>query len=293
MNGKYAVQMPVAWIDTNEFVRSYVMYLAMDCEEPFVYTMTARYDARGRQAKHISCDVHTRCRKCESCRRRKSMYWAGRAITEFQRNPSTYMVTLTMRPEMHYHFDAVMHERFPGLASELKASSDGLASATLFAHRARVIGCEVTKYLKRLRKRAPFRTMVVAEAHKEGDSLVAGRPHFHLLIHEVENGTLIQDSEWRLDQGFCTRCNRIHSDSGMVCDHAFVRYQWPHGFTKVVRCVDEKSVYYLCKYVSKAMMSRVRASQRYGDLEEISPTHNHGMIVSSSIRGIEKEAVTP
>lgn len=265
------VPMPIGYVETTRFRRKFRMALAMDCEEPFTYELHARYDGRGRQAKPIWVEVETRCRKCERCRKRKSMYWAGRAITEFQRNPSTYMVTLTFAPEVHYFYDAVMHERFPHLNEELKARQ-GLASATLFAYRARVLGHEVTKYLWRLRKRARFRTMIVAEAHAESGSAVAGRPHFHILLHEVEDGTLILDTEWRPEAGFCTRCNRVHDKPGEVCDHAFVRYQWAHGFTKVVRCVDAKSVYYLCKYVSKALASRVRASKGYG----VEDAHEHG-----------------
>lgn len=197
------------------------------------------------------------------------MYWAARAVEEFHANPSTYMVTLTLRPEMHYHFDAVMHQRAPELLPRLreieKAGRSGLASATLFRARAQNMGTEIQRYLKRLRKRAPLRYLQVAEAHREGESLVAGRPHFHLLVHEVELGTLVRPGEYRVENGHCPRCDRWHKSAFELCDHAFVRTQWPHGYTKVVRCVDEKTAYYLCKYMSKAMEVRVRASLDYGD----------------------------
>lgn len=254
----------VPWTDTDAFRRHFELRLAMDCEEPFTYTLWSRYRTNTKRGKAIFIDVATRCRKCTACRDRKAMYWAGRAVSEYNRWPSTYMVTLTLRPEMHYHFDAVMHSQFPELAEEIKAFDRGLAAATLFQRRAQVIGREVTLYTKRLRKRAPLRTLIVAEAHAESGSAVAGRPHFHLLLHEKENGTLINPTEWRMETGWCSRCARNHTSEGEVCDHAFVRHQWPHGFTKVVRCVNEKSVFYLCKYMSKAMATRVRASQGYG-----------------------------
>lgn len=198
------------------------------------------------------------------------MYWAHRAVDEFYANPSTYMVTLTLAPEMHYFFDAQMHSSAPELGPRLsameKAGETGLASATLFRARAQTIGAEVQRYLKRIRKRAPFRYLQVAEAHgSDSHPGVAGRPHFHILLHELELGTLITESEYKLEAGPCTRCSRWHKNAGELCDHAFVRVQWPHGHTKVVRCIDHKSAFYLCKYMSKAMEVRVRASIDYGD----------------------------
>lgn len=196
------------------------------------------------------------------------MYWSGRARAEFEKWPATYMVTLTMRPEMHYHFDAIMYDRFPQLAKEIKALPEGLAAATLFTRRTQVVGPEVTKYLKRVRLRAPFRYLQVAERHREPEpgevSAVAGRPHFHILLHELELGALVKPEEYRLERGYCTRCARFHTKEGELCDHAYLRQQWTYGFTKIRRCVDSRSATYLCKYISKAMSSRVRASIDYG-----------------------------
>jgi len=236
------------------FRRRFDADLSMDCEAPFEYTLAARFNRRADLGRFIALDLKTRCRKCDACRARKSMYWAARAQTEFEKSPATYMVTLTMRPEEHYLVDALV-------AKQKKAN--GLASAPLFQERATESGKLVTRYLKRLRKRAPFRCLLVTEAHKEGASAVAGRPHFHLLIHEKEYGSLISPDHVADCDGWCSRCNRFQK-IGEVCDVANVRKQWPHGFTRVVRCHDARSAMYLCKYISKSMASRVRASLDYG-----------------------------
>jgi len=258
---------PIPFRDTDAFRRRFELRLDMDCEDPFTFELWSRYDRRAKQVRPIFIDVWTRCRKCDACRKRKAMYWSGRARTEFDKSPATYMVTLTMRPEVHYHFDAVMHRNHPELAEALRvqARDTGLAAATLFRFRAQTVGAEVQKYLKRIRLRAPYRYLQVAEAHKESGSAVSGRPHFHLLVHEQEMGALVHESEYRLDRGYCTRCSRWHTREGELCDHAFVRYQWAHGHTKVVRCMDAKSAMYLCKYVSKSLSFKVRASQGYGE----------------------------
>lgn len=94
----------------------------------------------------------------------------------------------------------------------------------------------ITLWLKRLRKncQCKFRYLLVTEAHKSGD------PHFHLLIHEVE-GKLTERQ---------------------------LRLTWEHGYSmfKLVG-VDEGSPTskYICKYLSKSLLARVRASVRYGE----------------------------
>jgi len=258
---------PMPWAGEDRFRRHFRADLSMDCEGPYEYTLYGRYDRRNDMGRAIFVTMKTRCRKCEPCRERRSLYWSARAMTEYDRWPSTYMVTLTLRPEVHYYFDAKVHEALrPKHAIE--ASEGRLAPATLYAYRARVLGAEVTKYLKRVRKRAPFRYLLVAEAHKNAGA-VFKRPHFHLLIHEVETGTLVKPHERAAQDGMCHTCGRLHY-AGELCDHAFLRTRWEHGFTKAVLAYDSKSVYYLCKYISKDMQARVRASIDYGE-ERLSP----------------------
>lgn len=77
-------------------------------------------------------------------------------------------------------------------------------------------------------------------------------------------------SEWQDFEGFCEAGCRdpngrpVWHEAGTLHDHAFVRQQWPLGFTTVKRCMDMKSAVYVCKYVSKDPMARVRASIGYG-----------------------------
>jgi len=255
------------WAGETLFRRHFEGDLSMDCEAPFEYTVYGRYDRRNDMGRAIFVTMKTRCRKCQACRERRSLYWAARAMTEYDRWPSTYMVTLTLRPEVHYFFDAKVRDALrPKHAIE--ASEGCLAPATLYAYRARVLGSEVTKYLKRIRKRAAFRYLLVAEAHKN-EGAVFRRPHFHLLIHEVETGTLVKPHERAAEDGMCHTCGRMHF-AGELCDSAFIRTKWEHGFTKAVLAYDTKSVYYLCKYLSKDMLARVRASIDYGE-ERLSP----------------------
>jgi hypothetical protein len=94
---------------------------------------------------------------------------------------------------------------------------------------------EITKFLKRLRKEsgARLRYMCVAEEHADGD------PHWHVLLHEV---------------------------SGDVRKRS-IQAQWKLGFSaaKLVDTSSGRAAAYPCKYLSKSIAARVRASIRYGE----------------------------
>ena len=147
--------------------------------------------------------------------------------------------------------------------------------------------------------RGPFRYLLVAERHLANSASEAyGRPHFHLLVHE-KAAALITEREWSPHAGPCENgClnkwgkPRYHV-AGEVCDHALIRGQWPHGFTKVIRCMDAKSAVYVCKYVSKDPMARVRASIGYGGEKEAPPNtlHEEDGVFRSAIS--EEETLTP
>lgn len=100
-----------------------------------------------------------------------------------------------------------------------------------FAALARASGVYVTRFFKRLRKNTgmKFRYLVVHEQHADGF------PHVHMLVHE---------------------------STGHVTKRE-VQREWPFGFT-VVKLADIKTARYVCKYVSKDAMARVRASINYG-----------------------------
>lgn len=254
--------------------RAFVAELAMDCEEPYTVEVWGRYSRTGKQVKGIWVDVNTRCRKCQSCLDRKAKYWAARAMDEYVQSSATWMLTLTCTPEFHYEMDARMRQPLyvaGKLVRHEVGPFNGLASATLFRLRAREIGYEITKYLKRIRKeRGAFRYLLVAERHmKDPNSPVFGRPHFHVLLHEQDNA-LVLPHEWQVSKGFCEAdCKNhgrplYHKTAGEAHDAAIVRTQWAHGWTKLVRCGNAQSALYVCKYVSKDPMARVRSSQGYG-----------------------------
>lgn len=104
-----------------------------------------------------------------------------------------------------------------------------------------VSGLEVTRYLKRLRHhaKAPIRFVCVTELHK------SGLPHYHLLIHEQQRGAL---------------------------SHAVLAEHWTWGFERW-RVVDPQSqpAWYLCKYLVKQKVDRVRASLLYGGRQKDQP----------------------
>lgn len=97
------------------------------------------------------------------------------------------------------------------------------------------IGPEITRYLKRVRKesKSSFRYLLVMEAHK------SGLPHYHMLLHEKPFGGEIP--------------KRI------------LKYQWHLGHTdfKLVDDAQHKAEY-MCKYLAKSLLARVRASKGYG-----------------------------
>lgn len=273
---------PVPSIDEpGRFRRRFRADLSMNCEDPYTVEVWGRYNRKAEQVTAIFVDVVTRCRKCQPCLDAKSRFWTGRAMDEFNHAPRTWLVTLTTRPEMHYYFDARMQQplyRGNTLVRDKVGPLNGLAPATLFRLRAREIGYEVTDYLKRVRKaRGSFRYLLVAERHmSDPSSVVYGRPHFHVLLHEV-GSPLVLPNEWQVHKGPCeadcklgtSSLRLIHKDDGEAHIHALVRKQWHHGFSTAVLCGDMRSAVYVCKYVSKDPMARVRASIGYGKLSTV------------------------
>jgi hypothetical protein len=153
------------------------------------------------------------------------------AIREIAKAPRTWFVTLTVRPE----------ERLRVIyAADLRLAKAGITDKVpkvVFAEQLKVLSPSVTNYLKRLRKatNCRFRYLLVWEEHADGF------PHAHLLIHE-RVGALTKrelEAQWRL--GF----SKPKLVGGEDLD--------PH-----------KAAANTCKYISKSMLCRVRASLHYG-----------------------------
>jgi hypothetical protein len=144
----------------------------------------------------------------------------------------TWFVTLTFAPEQRFRVKQEASKASRIYAPERFEIT--LTDHEQFSALASAAGKHVTRWLKRVRKNsgARFRYLLVAEAHKDGF------PHFHLLLHE---GTSIVTK--RTLQG-----------------------AWTAGFSsaKVVDCANGKAGYYVCKYLTKSVSARVRASLKYG-----------------------------
>lgn len=175
-------------------------------------------------------ELLTRCRKCDKCRRARGALWRMRAVDEIKRAPRTWFGTLTLSPEAQHRYLAQARARLARQGVDF----DALGYDEQFKERVRAISPEVTKFLKRVRKNsgAPLRYLWVAEAHK------SGAPHFHALIHEVEDLAPVR--------------------------HAVLTAAWWIGFTQFKLIDDTRAASYVAKYLTKSACARVRASLGYG-----------------------------
>lgn len=179
-----------------------------------------------------------RCRKCAACLRQRARQWRERAIAEWRRawhaGLRTWFVTLTHHPEERYRLKLETEKRvgpgFHRLGPEDQARE-------LF----RTAGKLPTRWLKRLRKAgAKFRYLLVTEPHKDGF------PHFHLLIHEVDD------------------LNKLTK--------RLLQSQWArHGFSQAKLVENAGACSYVAKYLAKSTMNKVRPSRGYGRPDELTP----------------------
>lgn len=184
----------------------------------------------------IGIDLEVRCRKCRWCLAARAREWRNKALLETERAPRTWFATFTVRPDeqIRARYKACMAEANTGIVFER------LPSDEQFRMVCGVLGSDITRYLKRVRKQTqcPLRYLFVAEKHKSGD------PHWHALIHEVDP----------------TRPLR----------KAALQGQWNLGFSQF-KLADKTAAWYLCKYLSKDCATRVRSSLNYGS----PPTYVH------------------
>lgn len=229
--------------------------VAGDCQDPRVFTRTSRnwrehairrpgvwdvydvYRPKGPGVLHVT--MVTRCRACPACLRAKRRMWFWRAMQECERSQRTWFVTLTLKPSV---------ARRTRREALLALARKGLSDTPGEIHEAwcSSVGSEITRWLKRVREEsgAKLRYLLVAEQHK------SGVPHFHLLVHEVKGsapvlGRMLND-QWRY-MGYTDR-----------------KIVWDAAKTKDEQEPLWRSCGYVCKYVSKSMLARVRASLRYG-----------------------------
>lgn len=182
-------------------------------------------------AGSLAIEMETRCRKCRNCLKARAANWTFRAKYELHAAARTWFGTLTLGPQEH----SLMAMRARSRLSAGGTDFDRLSAEEQFQERHREIGRELTLWLKRIRKEseAPLRYLLVVEAHK------SGLPHYHVLVHEVDPARPVRERT--------------------------LRTQWLLGFSKFnLVAADQPAAWYVCKYLSKAALARVRASVDYG-----------------------------
>jgi len=215
--------------------------LSQGCESPVPVTLhsrqtgLAKYLARRSMIAPpgIELILHTRCRKCGWCLRRKSWEWALRAETEIERAERTWFGTLTLSPANHIRLEYVAASKYRDFAEA--------SSRKKFERTSSEIGRELTLFFKRFRKNNPecrIRYLAVTEIHdsEKTSPEMRGRPHIHLLVHEFPGQLVLKRA---------------------------LEAEWSLGFQNW-KLADKGAGWYLSKYVSKASEVRVRASLGYG-----------------------------
>lgn len=194
---------------------------------PIIVTRTSRVP--------MLLELHTPCRRCPTCKRKRQRLWSARALDETRASTRTWMGTFTLRPEAL--FMAVSQCRAKQALQGV--DYDGLPELERLALLHAQLGPELTKMFKRIWHLAPAppRYLCVLELHK------SGVPHYHALLHE--------------------------QDADHPIRHAKLAQQWPWGFSKW-KLVDEtaKSTY-VTAYLSKSLLARVRASEGYGQVSGV------------------------
>ena len=203
------------------------------CVNPVLLELTGRPDQirvclKVEKDSPLFVDLKVPCRKCPVCLEHRRRLWTARGIHEVRASTRTWFGTLTIAPEMRFRCSLIARSEVAKRGADY-----GLLSASeQFKAIERVTSREVTKWLKRVRKNsgAKFRYLLVSEAHKDGF------PHYHVLMHE----------------------------HGSEVSKRVLETAWRYGFSQF-RLVDgEGPVGYVSKYLAKSALTRVRASQRYG-----------------------------
>lgn len=197
------------------------------CTDPYFLSVMGRNDLNA----PLWVDMSMRCRKCPECLRQRGWSWKTRAEEETRLASRTWFGTFTLRPEEHLRS---LHQARE-VARSRGVDFDALDADEQFRARSREIARDFTLFFKRVRKTsdARFRYLLVAEPHK------SGLPHYHALIHEIHPLKPIR--------------------------HKVLKGAWKLGFSafKLTDLKDQKEGY-VCKYISKSLLARVRASKRYG-----------------------------
>lgn len=224
------------WGDGRQSPHSLRWNVAGKCENPVTVEQVSRpdKDRKHKASKMRMVEMTVKCRKCPRCLRERAWLWMYRAKNELAASQRTWFITLTFNPTVQ--MQALNECRMALIRNGL--DFDALSVSQQFSERHQVLGKVVTLFLKRLRKQsnASVRYMLVAEAHE------SGAPHYHMLLHDSEHRITYRmiENEW--------------SQNGFL--HA-----------KLVDANQPKVVWYVCKYIAKSSLARVRASLAYGSAQ--------------------------
>lgn len=224
---------------TRESIMTTRWDISGNCTDGYEREIFARPTKRGqrfvevkRGSRHsLRLFLTTRCRRCDNCRQARAAIWRLRSKAETSFAVRTWFATLTLRPDRQQYYLAVARDK----ARRQGLDFDALAYGDQFKRIHAAVSPEITKFLKRLRKNtgAPFKYLIVAEAHK------SGLPHYHALFHEKAVAKPLR--------------------------YEALTDEWKLGFSQFKLVKDTRQATYLCKYLSKSMVARVRASLRYGE----------------------------
>lgn len=267
--------------------------MSLGCPRPYRNRMVGS-DAVSRQRSRrrvlvapLLVDIAYPCRKkhCEQCMKNRANQWGARACEEYRSNARTWLVTFTMSPMEHTLLEAEAMKRFREKFPNEERPDQNLAlklQCQVFQQRVKAW----LDYLKKKRKRAgqntdrAIRYFLVAEVHNSArtSEFMRGRPHFHMLLHEKEIGSLILDEECQWVGASTVVAERSEPEGRpegrplgtrnpptyRVRVESDLRRAWQFGLSELKLALTEEGVYYLCKYLHKAPMYRAVASVGYG-----------------------------
>ncbi|MEM2002445.1 MAG: hypothetical protein QXT77_07365 [Candidatus Methanomethylicaceae archaeon] len=247
---------PTCFTDGRHNWRRWRRSFAGNCASPVTLELNARPEWRNRkflvvpkEGMSMTVEIEVPCRKCGPCLRRRAAHWRMRALAEYRaaeaRGARSWFSTLTIRPEVRQHIldqvrSNIGYRRERKSGEPITLDFDALSPEEQFREKHRFISKEITRYVKRVRTnaRAELRILCVAEVH-EGGGALHGEPHYHMLWHET-------------------------SPECPVRKQVLVS-AWAWGFSQHKLVKDPKQATYLCKYLTKSNLARVRASVDYGN----------------------------
>lgn len=193
--------------------------------------------------------LHVRCRRCVWCLKQRAILWANKARYEIERSPRTWFATYTASPDQQARW--IMGASLA--CSKRSVAFERLSETDQFREICREAGPDITRYVKRVRKQtgAKLRYLWVAERHQ------SGLPHWHALVHDLDPTRPIRK--------------------------AVLKGQWNHGFSRFKLVEHHGAAWYLCKYLSKDIATRVRSSLEYGKQRELHAFLKHSNPVRSCV----------